>query len=193
MHRLFQARPVPDDTKTDQSHRFLVTSLYLTFIIMENQLKTVEMIMLGFAVAYFLFEVYLNVNNIRNDTSNTILLRWTRKKRLIFLPFAIGAIGGHLFLGTSDDTFRFCDGMMPVLLLGGICVVLLLIGLFVLRKDKAVSRPFMTLLLALGFAYGHWVWSMNYTGTKCPPPAPRDCDCFNYSPCNKDCHANQNQ
>jgi len=161
---------------------------------MEKGLAIVEMIMVGFAVIYFLFEVYLNVNKIRDDTSNKILFDWTRKKRLIFIPFAIGAIGGHLFLGTSNDFFRFCNGLTPVVLLGAICVVLLIIGQFALRRDKDVSRPFMTLLLILGFIYGHLLWSMNYSGSKCPPPPSRDCVCFNFknSPCNIECHASKN-
>ena len=154
---------------------------------MEKQLWIVQFIMLAFAVIYFLFEIFLNVNDVQDDTSNIILFRWTRKLRLIFIPFALGAVGGHLFLGTENGAFKLCNGMMPVILLAGICLVLLFIGRFLLRKDRDTAKWLMTLLLILGFVYGHFIWSMNYKNGPCEPVPPSDCNNFKYS-CKEICH-----
>lgn len=149
---------------------------------MQETLKIVQIIMAVFAVVYFLFEVYLNVNDVDDDTSNIIIFRWTRKQKLIFLPFAFGAIGGHLFLGTSDPRFQIENGIMPVVYLALICLVLLLVGRFVLSREKDTRKWLMSLLLLLGFAYGHFIWSMNYSTLPASELKAKGCDGdFQYS------------
>ena len=102
---------------------------------MTSTLYPVQLVMIGFAVAYFLFEIFLNVNDVKDDTSNVILFNWTRKRRMIFIPFTLGAVGGHLFLGTENEYFGLGDGTLPVLVLLGVIVLLVLAGIFLLRKD----------------------------------------------------------
>lgn len=140
-----------------------------------------------FAVVYFLFEIFLNVNDVDDDTSNIILFRWTRKNKLIFIPFALGAIGGHLFLGTGDDRFRLENGIMPVVYLGVICILLLIIGKFVLPKKMDTRKWLMSLLLLLGFAYGHFIWSMNYSTLPASELQSRGC-CGDFQYSCKDCN-----
>lgn len=118
----------------------------------------VEIIMISFAVIYLLLEIALNLNDIDHDTSNVILLEWSQDK-LFFIPFALGAIGGHLFLGTTNPAFKLANSMYPVFILVGICLICLIIG-FKVSFNK--TRWFLSLMLALGIAYGHYFWSMNY-------------------------------
>ena len=63
--------------------------------------EIVEFIMIAFAIFYVILEVLLNLNNIDNDTSNILLLKWSEGKAF-FIPFVLGAIGGHLFLGIKN-------------------------------------------------------------------------------------------
>jgi hypothetical protein len=44
------------------------------------------------------------MNDVEDDTTNVILYQATLK-RMLFIPFAIGAIAGHLFLGTTSKLF----------------------------------------------------------------------------------------
>lgn len=120
--------------------------------------EIVKIIMISFAVIYLLLEIVLNLNDIDKDTSNVILLKWSEDK-FFFIPFALGAIGGHLFLGTRDSAFKPSHSMYPVLILVGIALLCLLIGYRVKFKK---TRFFLSLLLFLGLLYGHFFWSMNY-------------------------------
>lgn len=115
-------------------------------------------IMIGFAVVYFIIEILLNLNDIDNDTSNVLLLEWSKGKAF-FIPFALGAIGGHLFLGTSNAAFKFTNGIFPVLILFGLAIIMVLIGF---KVPFVKSRSFLTVLLIAGVLYGHFFWSMNY-------------------------------
>ncbi|MBS1505218.1 MAG: hypothetical protein JSS79_01120 [Bacteroidetes bacterium] len=123
-----------------------------------EQYKIVQDIMIVFAVVYFLLEVILNLNDVDQDTSNVILLQWAKGKA-IFIPFAMGAIGGHLFLGTTNGWFKIPNSIFPVLILFGIAIVLLIIGS---KMKFERTRLFLTTLLLLGVLYGHLFWSMNY-------------------------------
>lgn len=120
-----------------------------TYIIVRN-------IMIIFAVVYLLFEIYLNLNDIDEDTTNVLLLK-ASKDKLFFIPFALGAVVGHLFLGTSDTRFEIGD-LPPVLILFGLAIVSIVIGYKVPFKK---SKLFLTVLLLLGILYGHLFWSMN--------------------------------
>lgn len=123
-----------------------------------DQYKIVQEIMIVFAVVYFLLEVILNLNDVDQDTSNIILLQWAKGKA-IFIPFAMGAIGGHLFLGTTDAGFKMSNSIFPVLILFGIAILLLVIGS---KMKFERTRLFLSALLFLGVGYGHLFWSMNY-------------------------------
>ncbi len=125
--------------------------------------KIVTYIMIGFAILYVAIEVILNVNEAEGDTSNIILLKAAQKK-LFFIPFALGAILAHLFLGTEDESFRMSKSIYPVLILFG--VALLSIGIaFLLGLTKKIPIWVLSILLALGLLYGHLFWSMNYIET----------------------------
>ncbi|WP_375583383.1 hypothetical protein [Cyclobacterium xiamenense] len=118
-------------------------------------------IMIGLFAAYVILEILLNVNGIDNDTSNLLLLEWSRG-RAFFIPFALGAIAGHLFLGTTNTSFQLSNGVFPVLILFGLALVMAGIGfLWTAKKSKA----FLTALLIAGLLYGHFFWSMNYLKT----------------------------
>lgn len=118
--------------------------------------QIVEFIMIGFAVTYVIVEIVLNYNDIDKDTSNIILLKWSQGSAF-FIPFALGAIGGHLFLGTKN-TFFLMPYWIPVVVLFGVAIVMLIIGLNVPFKK---GKGFLFSMLLLGLAYGHFIWSMN--------------------------------
>ena len=95
--------------------------------------------------AYFIIEILLMLNNVDNDTSNILLLEWSKGKSF-FIPFALGAIAGHLFLGTTNDAFKMSNGMFPVLIIFGLTLIMVLIGFKVpFKKTKAfltyIVRP----------------------------------------------------
>ncbi len=122
--------------------------------------KIVTYIMIGFAILYVVIEVVLNVNETKEDTSNIILLKAAQNK-LFFIPFALGAIMGHLFLGTKNSDFRMSNSMYPVLILFG--GALLSIGIaYALRLEKKIPIWALSILMVLGLVYGHLFWSMNY-------------------------------
>jgi hypothetical protein len=125
--------------------------------------EIVQLIIILVGVIFVVFEVVMNLNEVENDTTNVILYEAT-KKRLLFIPFAIGAIAGHLFLGTSYKIFPESKVLPPlqneVLVILGMVVVSLL--LFLLSfKIKTRSRVFLTALIVGGMLYGHFFWSMN--------------------------------
>lgn len=124
--------------------------------------KLVRRIMGGFAALYLLMEVVLNLNDVKDDTTNIILLDWSTGKS-IFIPFALGAIGGHLFLGTTNAAFELSNSMYPVLILAILCSIGLLLG-YKLRFQRTVL--FLSSLLLAGLLYGHLFWSMDYTDAK---------------------------
>lgn len=123
-----------------------------------SQYTLVVNIMAGFAIVYFILEILLNLNDIDNDTSNLLLYEWSKGKFFV-IPFALGAIAGHLFLGTTDAGFKFSNGMYPVLILFGAAIVMTVIG-YRVKFEK--SKSFLTALLIIGLIYGHLFWSMNY-------------------------------
>ncbi len=118
--------------------------------------KIVEFIMIAFAVLYVIFEFILNYNNIDNDTSNAFLLKWSQGKAF-FIPFALGAIGGHLFLGTKNPFFDM-NSLLPVAILLALVIIMVIIGIV---KPFKKSKLFLGSLLVLGVIYGHLIWSMN--------------------------------
>ncbi|GEO23563.1 hypothetical protein [Cyclobacterium qasimii] len=123
-----------------------------------SQYTIVVSIMIGLTVAYFIIEILLLLNDIDNDTTNVLLLEWSRGKSF-FIPFALGAIAGHLFLGTSNVAFKMSNGMFPVLIIFGLTIIMVVIGFKVpFRKTKA----FLTAILIVGVLFGHFFWSMNY-------------------------------
>ena len=122
------------------------------------QYTLVVNIMIGLVAAYFIIELLLNLNDVDNDTSNILLLEWSKGKSF-FIPFALGAIAGHLFLGTSNSAFKMSNGIFPVLIIFGLTIIMVIIG-FKVKFEK--SRAFLTALLIAGVLYGHFFWSMNY-------------------------------
>lgn len=119
--------------------------------------ELVKTIMIVFAVIYFLLEVILNLNDIDNDTSNVILLQWS-KKQLFIIPFVLGAIGGHLFLGAKTNYFNM-GSSSAVIILFVIGLVAVIIGV---KAKFERTKTLFSILLILGVAYGHFFWSMNF-------------------------------
>lgn len=119
---------------------------------------TVTNIMAVFAALYVLLEIVLNLNEIEDDTSNIILLEASQGK-LFFIPFALGAIMGHLFLGAETAIFNFGDSA-PVIILFVLSAIMVVIGFTVAFKK---SKAFLSVLLVLGLLYGHFLWSMNFS------------------------------
>lgn len=122
--------------------------------------RLVMYIMLFFALVYVVFEVYLNLNELEDDTTNIILLE-ASKKQFFFVPFALGAIMGHLFLGAKTNILNI-ESWLAVVLVFGISLVMLAIGFWVPFKK---SNLFLTILLVAGLAYGHFIWSQNFRET----------------------------
>ena len=120
--------------------------------------EIVKAIMITFAVAYLMMEICLNLNDIDNDTSNMILLQWSKGK-LFIIPFALGAIAGHLFLGTQNPAFKMANSIYPVVILFAISIISILISYLLTFKR---TKRFLSALLVLGVLYGHFFWSMNY-------------------------------
>ncbi len=123
----------------------------------EMHYELVKTIMIVFAVIYFLLEVILNLNDIDNDTSNVILLQWS-KKQLFIIPFVLGAIGGHLFLGAKTNYFNM-GSSSAVIILFVIGLVAVIIGV---KAKFERTKTLFSILLILGVAYGHFFWSMNF-------------------------------
>jgi hypothetical protein len=125
--------------------------------------SVVQLIIILVGVVFVIFEIIMNLNDVPGDTTNIILFEAT-KKRLLFIPFAIGAISGHLFLGTDKKIFP-CHKIIPflsneLLVILGMLVISLMLFLFS-KKIKNRSTGFITFLLITGMLYGHFFWSMN--------------------------------
>jgi hypothetical protein len=123
----------------------------------------VQLIIILVGIVFVIFEILLNLNDVPDDTSNILLYEAT-KKRLLFIPFAIGVIAGHLFLGTSMKVFPDSN-VVPflkneVLVILGMVLISLLLFL-ISFKVKNRSRVFLTSLLVVGLLYGNFFWSMN--------------------------------
>jgi hypothetical protein len=65
--------------------------------------EIVQLFLVIVGLAFVAFEVITNMNDVADDTTNIILYQATLK--MLFIPFAIGAIAGHLFLGTTSKIF----------------------------------------------------------------------------------------
>jgi hypothetical protein len=122
--------------------------------------EVVKAIMITFTAVYILLEVVLNLNDIDDDTSNILLLEWSKGKFFI-IPFALGAIGGHLFAGTKNPLFEMGSSMYPVFILFAVAAISVYIGHKIQFKK---TKFFLSALLLLGVLYGHYLWSMNYEG-----------------------------
>ena len=130
---------------------------------MENAYLLVEYFLIFMGLIFVLFEIVLNLMDIGGDTTNVFLYNWSKDK-FFFIPFALGAIMGHLFLGAKRSLFEveliqgIDNDMLSVLVLAGLALLMTLIGVLVpFRKSKL----FLSFLLILGLLYGHFFWSMN--------------------------------
>lgn len=130
---------------------------------MQDAYLLVEYFLIFIGLIFVLFEIVLNLMDIGGETTNVFLYNWSKDK-FFFIPFALGAIMGHLFLGTKRPLFEMeliqgiDNDMLSVLGLAGLAVLMTLIGVLVpFRK----STLFLSVLLVLGLLYGHFFWSMN--------------------------------
>ena len=125
--------------------------------------QIVEYFMIFMGLLFVLFEVYLNIKDIGSESSNIWLLNWS-KKQFFFIPFALGAIIGHLFLGTKhliieDDIIpRLSNGFLTVIVIFIVALIMTVIGFTVQFKKSSL---FLSVLLIVGILYGHFFWSMN--------------------------------
>ncbi len=130
---------------------------------MEDAYLLVEYFLIFMGLIFVLFEIVLNLMDIGGETTNVFLLRWSKGK-FFFIPFALGAILGHLFLGTKWVLFEteviegIDNDMLSVIVLAGLALIMVLVG-FLIPFTK--SKFFLSLLLVLGVLYGHFFWSMN--------------------------------
>lgn len=125
--------------------------------------EIVQLFLVIVGLAFIAFEVITNMNDVEDDTTNIILYQATLKK-MLFIPFAIGAIAGHLFLGTTSKIFPSYKIITPLdnelLVILGLVFISALLFLFS-KRIKTRSREFLTILLLAGLLYGHFFWSMN--------------------------------
>ena len=120
--------------------------------------EIVQLFLVIVGLAFIAFEVITNMNDVEDDTTNIILYQATLK-RMLFIPFAIGAIAGHLFLGTTSKIFPSYQIINP---LDNELLVFISALLFLFSKKIITrSREFLTILLLVGLLYGHFFWSMN--------------------------------
>ena len=120
--------------------------------------EIVQLFLVIVGLAFIAFEVITNMNDVEDDTTNIILYQATLK-RMLFIPFAIGAIAGHLFLGTTSKIFPSYKIINP---LDNELLVFISALLFLFSKKIITrSREFLTILLLVGLLYGHFFWSMN--------------------------------
>ncbi len=138
---------------------FLAIVTYVSFFTSFVPYQQVEIIMISFVISYISLEVALNLNDIDGDTSNVILLEWSQDK-IFFIPFALGAIGGHLFLGTKSLFFAFTD-TMPMLPVTILVILLIIMGVIGYKVEFKKTKGLMFSLFIAGLAYGHLMWSMN--------------------------------
>lgn len=128
--------------------------------------EIVELFLTLSGLFFVLFEVYLNLNDAKNDTTNVLLYNATLG-RFLFIPFALGAICGHLFLGTK---YQFVSNIplihgldnefLVVIGIFGICILMYIVSKYI----KLRSKLFLSILLLLGLVYGHFFWSMKNKG-----------------------------
>ncbi|HUM98176.1 MAG TPA: hypothetical protein PK275_09985 [Chitinophagaceae bacterium] len=125
--------------------------------------EIVQLLLVIVGLFFVAFEVFTNMNDVEDDTTNVILYQATLK-RMLFIPFAIGAIAGHLFLGTTSKLFPSYNIITAIdnelLVIMGLAVISGLLVLFS-KRIKTRSREFLTVLLLAGLLYGHFFWSMN--------------------------------
>ena len=121
-------------------------------------MKTVEHIVIGIVGFLVLFNIYLNFNNVKNDTVNVILKKWVHNK-YFFITFFWGVLGGHFFLGSAKPLFC-CNWWLPVALLVVIARMLML-----LRNTIKVKPYHQVILIICGLLYGHFVWSQRHEAT----------------------------
>ena len=130
---------------------------------MEDAFLLVEYFLIFMGLIFVLFEIVLNLMDIGGETTNVFLYNWSKGK-FFFIPFALGAIMGHLFLGTKWQIFEedlisgMDNDMLSVLVLAGLALVMILIG-WLIPFNK--SKLFLSIILVLGLLYGHFFWSMN--------------------------------
>lgn len=124
--------------------------------------KTVEHIVIGIVGFLVLFNIYLNYNNIKNDTVNEILKKWAQNK-YFFITFLWGVLGGHFFLGTRKAAFG-SNWWIPVILVIVIAAILVLIG-SKFKKNVVLKIPYQAVLLLSGVLYGHFIWSQRHIPT----------------------------
>jgi len=125
--------------------------------------EIVQLLLVIVGLFFVAFEVFTNMNDVEDDTTNVILYQATLK-RMLFIPFAIGAIAGHLFLGTTSKIFPCYNIITAIdnelLVILGLAVISGLL-VFFSKRIKTRSREFLTVLLLAGLLYGHFFWSMN--------------------------------
>jgi len=130
---------------------------------MEDAFLLVEYFLIFMGLIFVLFEIVLNLMDIGGETTNVFLYNWSKGK-FFFIPFALGAIMGHLFLGTQWQIFEedlisgMDNDMLSVLVLAGLALLMMLIGWFIPFNK---SKLFLSTILVLGLLYGHFFWSMN--------------------------------
>lgn len=131
---------------------------------MDGSYKLIEGLLIGIVLVFVVIEIALNFNDDQGDTSNVILYDWSCGK-FFFIPFCLGAIGGHLFLGTSVPILQnviilnIPSSELSVIILFIICGVMTLIGY---NYSFPKTKLFISAILALGILYGHFFWSMNH-------------------------------
>lgn len=122
-------------------------------------IKTVEHIILGVIGFLIIFNVYLNFNNIEDDTVNIIIKNWAYKQ-YFFITFIWGVLGGHFFLGTKYPVFG-SNWWLPIALVIVLIIVLIILGRR-LEIHPKVKRRYQFVLLTSGVLYGHFFWSQRH-------------------------------
>jgi hypothetical protein len=122
-------------------------------------IKTVEHIVIAIIGSLVLFNFYLNINKVKNDTINVIIKNWATHQ-YFFISFIWGVLGGHFFLGSPKPVFGN-NWWLPLLLLFALLVILILLGR---RLDRSfiIKRRYQFSLLIAGVLYGHFFWSQRH-------------------------------
>ena len=102
-------------------------------------------------------DIVLALNDIETDNINHVLHDLSNKK-FYFIPFFWGVLIGHLFLGSYTPWINMNAGIIAV---ATATLMIIIVGqIWPLKKEKP---SFRISLLVAGIAYGHFLWSMNFT------------------------------
>lgn len=119
--------------------------------------QIVEIILLGVVALLLIVNLFLYLNDHKNDTVSHILKEWAYGK-FFFLTFAWGVLCGHFFFGTTKNVFGITPTWLYVIPVVIIIGILIFIGIRFIKKIH-MTPLYQFMLFVTGVLYGHFFWS----------------------------------